>query len=63
MASEDLKRRPWLFYGGAVLAAVASSLLTLTHLPWRGVIGWGLLLVALVLLGAGAYWHRRGSNL
>ncbi|MGQ1798024.1 hypothetical protein ACT4S5_12935 [Kocuria oceani] len=43
----------------AVLLAVAgASIITLTDLPWRGVVGWSILLLGRVVLAVSAARRR-----
>lgn len=59
MDSERRGRKPWLLYVcGALLAVAASSLLTFTELPWRGVVGWLLLVASLVVMALATFGGR-----
>lgn len=51
---------PWLLVLGVLLAIAAAALITFTDLAWRGLIGWPLLLVALLLVVSGGI--RRGQQ-
>ncbi|MCT2020398.1 hypothetical protein [Kocuria marina] len=42
---------------------LAATLLTFTDVAWRGLIGWALLLVAVLLMVAGELtWRQRKEN-
>ena len=60
MATTTTPRTPWLLILGVLLAVVAAALITFTDLAWRGLIGWPLLLVALLLVVTGGI--RRGQQ-
>ena len=60
MATTTTPRTPWLLILGVLLAVVAAALITFTDLAWRGLIGWPLLLVALLLVATGGI--RRGQQ-
>lgn len=46
-------RRARLYFPGALLAVLAATLLTFTDVAWRGLIGWALLLVAVLVMVTG----------
>ena len=56
MATTTTPRTPWLLILGVLLAVVAAALITFTDLAWRGLIGWPLLMVALLLVAV-SYTH------
>ncbi|WP_330445863.1 hypothetical protein OH817_08960 [Kocuria rhizophila] len=60
MATTATPRTPWLLVLGVLLAVAAAALITFTDLAWRGLIGWPLLLVALLLVVTGGI--RRGQQ-
>ncbi|WP_431695922.1 hypothetical protein [Kocuria rhizophila] len=60
MATTTTPRTPWLLVLGVLLAVAAAALITFTDLTWRGLIGWPLLLVALLLMVTGGI--RRGQQ-
>ena len=60
MATTTTSRTPWLLVLGVLLAVAAAALITFTDLAWRGLIGWPLLLVALLLVVTGGI--RRGQQ-
>ncbi|MDR7373410.1 putative integral membrane protein [Kocuria rhizophila] len=60
MATTTTSRTPWLLVLGVLLAVAAAALITFTDLAWRGLIGWPLLLVALLLVVSGGI--RRGQQ-
>ena len=60
MATTTSSRAPWLVVLGVLLAVAAAALITFTDLAWRGLIGWPLLLVALLLMVTGGI--RRGQQ-
>ncbi|WP_144828746.1 hypothetical protein [Kocuria rhizophila] len=60
MATTATPRTPWLLVLGVLLAVAAAALITFTDLAWRGLIGWPLLLVALLLVVTGDI--RRGQQ-
>ena len=60
MATTTTSRTPWLLILGVLLAVAAAALITFTDLAWRGLIGWPLLLVALLLVVSGGI--RRGKQ-
>ena len=60
MATTTRSRAPWLVVLGVLLAVAAAALITFTDLAWRGLIGWPLLLVALLLVVSGGI--RRGQQ-
>ena len=60
MDTTTTSRTPWLLILGVLLAAAAAALITFTDLAWRGLIGWPLLLVALLLVVSGGI--RRGQQ-
>ncbi|KIC68639.1 hypothetical protein NUV30_08055 [Kocuria rhizophila] len=60
MATTTTSRTPWLLVLGVLLAVAAAALITFTDLAWRGLIGWPLLLVALLLMVTGGI--RRGQQ-
>ena len=60
MATTTPSRTPWLLVLGVLLAVAAAALITFTDLAWRGLIGWPLLLVALLLMVTGGI--RRGQQ-
>ncbi|MCG7424324.1 hypothetical protein [Kocuria rhizophila] len=60
MATTTTPRTPWLLILGVLLAVVAAALITFTDLAWRGLIGWPLLMVALLLVVSGGI--RRGQQ-
>ena len=60
MATTTSSRAPWLVVLGVLLAVAAAALITFTDLAWRGLIGWPLLLVALLLVVTGGI--RRGRQ-
>lgn len=60
MATTTSSRAPWLLVLGVLLAVAAAALITFTDLAWRGLIGWPLLLVALLLVVSGGI--RRGQQ-
>lgn len=60
MATTPSSRAPWLLVLGVLLAVAAAALITFTDLAWRGLIGWPLLLVALLLVVTGGI--RRGQQ-
>ena len=60
MAATTSPRTPWLYLTGAILMVLAACLITFTDLAWRGILGWALLLVAvLVTVAGGAQWRRQ----
>lgn len=60
MATTTSSRAPWLLVLGVLLAVAAAALITFTDLAWRGLIGWPLLVVALLLVVTGGI--RRGQR-
>lgn len=60
MATTTTSRTPWLLVLGVLLAVAAAALITFTDLAWRGLIGWPLLMVALLLVVSGGI--RRGQQ-
>lgn len=60
MATTTSSRAPWLVVLGVLLAVAAAALITFTDLAWRGLIGWPLLVVALLLVVTGGI--RRGQR-
>ena len=60
MATTTTSRTPWLLVLGVLLAVAAAALITFTDLAWRGLIGWPLLLVAVLLMVSGGI--RRGQQ-
>ena len=60
MATTTSSRAPWLLVLGVLLAIAAAALITFTDLAWRGLIGWPLLLVALLRVVSGGI--RRGQQ-
>ncbi|MCT1544491.1 MULTISPECIES: hypothetical protein [Kocuria] len=60
MATTTTSRTPWLLVLGVLLAVAAAALITFTDLAWRGLIGWPLLVVALLLVVSGGI--RRGQQ-
>ena len=49
-----------MYLTGAILMVLAACLITFTDLAWRGILGWALLLVAvLVTVAGGAQWRRQ----
>lgn len=60
MAATTSSRAPWLLVLGVLLAVAAAALITFTDLAWRGLIGWPLLVVALLLVVTGGI--RRGQR-
>ena len=60
MVTTTSPRIPWLHVTGALLMVLAASLITFTGLAWRGLLGWALLLVAVLLtVAGGARWRRQ----
>ncbi|MGX0886760.1 putative integral membrane protein [Kocuria rhizophila] len=60
MATTTSSRAPWLVVLGVLLAVAAAALITFTDLAWRGLIGWPLMVVALLLVVTGGI--RRGQR-
>ncbi|WP_423446903.1 hypothetical protein AABM36_01580 [Kocuria sp. KSNUG] len=60
MATTTSSRTPWLLVLGVLLAVAAAALITFTDLAWRGLIGWPLLVVAVLLVVSGGI--RRGQQ-
>lgn len=60
MATTTTPRTPWLLILGVLLAVAAAALITFTDLAWRGLIGWPLLVVALLLVVSSGI--RRGQQ-